>query len=401
MDGELVSSKKLRFPRVAEPLTSCVIGAFDAFDAAAARVPERGDASFVSASSFGSQNSSAEPFRGQIGVVRFFDDALSAAAVAAAAALGPDYVGAFSPTETASGIALANFGMSHSEAREYKRRSRRASCSRSTPRRRPAGAALARWRTPPGAACSPPAAARAVEAESRGPSPARWRIASGDTAGPGDGTSASGTSPVAAELAGAARVCATHSAKDVVHCLGGVHVLFPLLAPGALGSGDGPRARSSELLVSKKMNATLDSNGPGLVVDAVDLLASLLEGSRLNQEALHTSGGFALVGRLLKMDGGARLSPALLPSAERLVRSVGRYAWAGPGNDPDQAARLLLDPSGGRASKRKRSPRSAPGASPSATPRRCARCSRRPRSWTPPPRPGGTVRVRDRRGPSR
>ena len=93
------------------------------------------------------------------------------------------------------------------------------------------------------------------------------------------------------------------------------------------------------------MNATLDSNGPGLVVDAVDLLASLLEGSRLNQEALHTSGGFALVGRLLKMDGGARLSPALLPSAERLVRSVGRYAWAGPGNDPDQAAvRLLLDP---------------------------------------------------------
>ena len=70
-------------------------------------------------------------------------------------------------------------------------------------------------------------------------------IASGDVV-PGDGTSGTsgdGTSLVAAELAGAARVCATHSAKDVVHCLGGVHVLFPLLAPGALGSGDGARAR--------------------------------------------------------------------------------------------------------------------------------------------------------------
>ena len=348
VDGELVSSKKLRFPRVAEPLTSCVIGAFDAFDAAAARVPERGDASFVSASSFGSQNSSAEPFRGQIGVVRFFDDALSAAAVAAAAALGPDYVGAFSPTETASGIALANFGMSHSEAREI----REALAPRLV---LSLNAAAATGRScfstvadPAGGGVLAALAAARARVESRikdGVAGAMAGIASGDTAGPGDGTSASGTSPVAAELAGAARVCATHSAKDVVHCLGGVHVLFPLLAPGALGSGDGPRARSSELLVSKKMNATLDSNGPGLVVDAVDLLASLLEGSRLNQEALHTSGGFALVGRLLKMDGGARLSPALLPSAERLVRSVGRYAWAGPGNDPDQAAvRLLLDP---------------------------------------------------------
>ena len=348
VDGELVSSKKLRFPRVAEPLTSCVIGAFDAFDAAPPRVPERGDASFVSASSFGSQNSSAEPFRGQIGVVRFFDDALSAAAVAAAAALGPDYVGAFSPTETASGIALANFGMSHSEAREI----REALAPRLV---LSLNAAAATGRScfstvadPAGGGVLAALAAARARVESRikdgvaerdgGARPAIPRV-------PGDGTSASGTSPVAAELAGAARVCATHSAKDVVHCLGGVHVLFPLLAPGALGSGDGPRARSSELLVSKKMNATLDSNGPGLVVDAVDLLASLLEGSRLNQEALHTSGGFALVGRLLKMDGGARLSPALLPSAERLVRSVGRYAWAGPGNDPDQAAvRLLLDP---------------------------------------------------------
>ena len=79
-------------------------------------------------------------------------------------------------------------------------------------------------------------------------------------------------------------------------------------------------------------------------VDAVDLLAALLEGSRLNREALHVSGGHSLIAHLLRRDGGRRLTPELLPAMERLVRSVGRYAWAGPGGESEQAAvRLLLD----------------------------------------------------------
>ena len=368
VDGELACSKKLRFPRVAEPMTSCVIGAFDAFDAAAAAA-----AVATVHASFGSRKAPTEPFRGQIGAVRFFDDALSAAAVAAAAALGPDYLGSFSPTETASGVALTNLGMSHSEAREI----REALAPRLV---LSLNAAAATGRScfstvadPGGGVLAALGAARA-RVESRikegiaggvagGVAGAIAGIVSGDTI-PGDATRE--TSPVAAELVGAARVCATHSAKDVVHCLGGVHVLFPLLAPEALfsksageetsarrepdppGSGSlGPtsRARPTASSVDAASDDAALSHGRGLVKDAVDLLAGLLEGSRLNREALLASGGFALVGRLLKMDGGARLSPALLPSLEHLVRSVGPYAWAGPGNDPDQAAvRLLLDP---------------------------------------------------------
>jgi len=54
------------------------------------------------------------------------------------------------------------------------------------------------------------------------------------------------------------------------------------------------------------------------------------------------SGGYALIAHLLRRDGGRRISPALLPSMEGLVRSVGR--WAGPGGEGEQAAvRLLLD----------------------------------------------------------
>ena len=44
-----------------------------------------------------------------------------------------------------------------------------------------------------------------------------------------------------------------------------------------------------------------------IAADAVDLLAALLEGSRLNQEALHATGGFALLAHLLRRDGGRRL----------------------------------------------------------------------------------------------
>ena len=129
----------------------------------------------------------------------------------------------------------------------------------------------------------------------------------------------------AANLVGSARVCATHSARDIIHCLGGVHVLFPLLAPIERDGGD-------------------DDDAAAELRDAIDLLAAMLEGSRLNQEALQVSGGFALIAHLLRRDGGRRLSAAALPSMERLVRSVGRHAWQGPGGDTEQAAvRLLLD----------------------------------------------------------
>ena len=52
--------------------------------------------------------------------MRLFDDVLSHAAVEAMTALGSDYLGSFSPAETASGLALAGVGMSASEAKEVR-----------------------------------------------------------------------------------------------------------------------------------------------------------------------------------------------------------------------------------------------------------------------------------------
>ena len=141
----------------------------------------------------------------------------------------------------------------------------------------------------------------------------------------------------AAEPVGAARVCATHSAQDIIHCLGGVHVLFPLLAPPSETAG----LSSAATAAASALDADADAS---VAVDTMDLLAALLEGSRLNQEALRVSGGHSLIAHLLRRDGGSRLSPELLPATERLVRSVGRYGWSGPGGESEQAAvRLLLD----------------------------------------------------------
>ena len=124
----------------------------------------------------------------------------------------------------------------------------------------------------------------------------------------------------AADLVGSARVCATHSARDIIHCLGGVRALPAL----------------------RRSTRTVDDAAAELR-DAIDLLAAMLEGSRLSREALQVSGvsrssrtcsaatGAATLRRGAAVDGAA--------GEER-----GRHAWQGPGGDTEQAAvRLLLD----------------------------------------------------------
>jgi len=198
----------------------------------------------------------AAPFRGQLGAVRLFDDVLGASAVAAMCALGPDYLGSFSPAETASGLTLAGVGMSPSEAREV----RESLAPRLVLSLNAAAAA--------GRACY------STVGDTGGGAWA-WlgdRITGTDrTAGAGAGAGAGPAEQVAAELVGAARVCATHSAKDIIHCLGGVHVLFPLLAPSTEPSSPFPST------------AAASEDDSLVAVEAVDLLAALLEGSRLNQ----------------------------------------------------------------------------------------------------------------------
>ena len=380
IDGEKVVSKKLKFPKLAEPLTNVVIGAFDEFDAAAAAAL---GASFGCKTNSGGFNHSTGSINGS------------------AASRRPAW-------------------RNPRQGRPF-RLHQQAPQSPQSPQ-----AALLRWHRPLGrsktvgkkpvqlarsqrtGSAPPQAARRGIAASYRRREPARSRFPSlvtseddgtvlktlvavgkrvegsivsgiaGGMAGGVAGGVVGGVAGAIAGIVGAAsqdvqrrhrlghprwaepRGGATHGAKDTVHCLGGVHVLFPLLAPRdaewANRAGNGAsNSTGTGASTSDTINGASTSHTTGasfttpteekeLVKDSVDLLSALLNGSRLNQEALHGSGGFALVGRLLKLDGGKRLSPSLLPCVENLVKSVGRYAWYGPGNDPEQAAvRLLLD----------------------------------------------------------
>jgi hypothetical protein len=362
VDGEQVASQRLRFPKVIEPLTACCVGAFNEFDAAAmaagAAAASAGGggwsssslSSSLTAAAKGAAAAGAAPFSGQLGVVRLFDDVLGVSAVAAMFALGPDYLGSFSPAETASGLALAGVGMSPSEAREV-----RESLAPRLVLSLNAAAASGRVCYSTVGDTGGGAWAWLGNVKDTIGSKIAGGLTGGLVGGIAGGLVGSSTTTkdevapaesVAAELVGAARVCATHSAKDIIHCLGGVHVLFPLFAPPSETVGGSRSSSVGAALAPPALGpaASDESSDAAVVVDALDLLAALLAGSRLNQEALLVSGGHALIAHLLRRDGGRRLSPELLPAMERLVRSVGRYAWAGPGGDSEQAAvRLLLD----------------------------------------------------------
>ena len=314
VNGEQKSTAKLRFPKVTEPLTASSFGAFNEFDAAAMAAAAATSHHAVAKGAAAAAAVGAAPFAGQFGCVRFFDDVLGHSAVAAVSSLGPDYLGSFSPADTASGLALAGVGMSPSEAREI-----RESLAPRLVLSLNAAAAYGRDCYSTVADQGGSLGNLIKDVKEKGLVGVLKEGVGGQ--GPGDRVKA-------ADLVGSARVCATHSARDIIHCLGGVHVLFPLLAPERSGSTDDVDVASAAAELR----------------DAIDLLAAMLEGSRLNQEALQVSGGFALIAHLLRRDGGRRLSPPLLPSMERLVRGVGRHAWQGPGGDTEQGAvRLLLD----------------------------------------------------------
>ena len=120
VNGEQKSTAKLRFPKVTEPLTASSFGAFNEFDAAAMAAAAATSHHAVAKGAAAAAAVGAAPFAGQFGCVRFFDDVLGHSAVAAVNSLGPDYLGSFSPADTASGLALAGVGMSPSEAREIR-----------------------------------------------------------------------------------------------------------------------------------------------------------------------------------------------------------------------------------------------------------------------------------------
>ena len=210
------------------------------------------------------------PFFGQLGSTHIFDDALSQPAIAMVHALGAEYAGRFKSTESQTERVLAAASMNAIEARDT----------------------------------------RDYLAEHRVISVNAITMA-GRLAQSGE---AHGSSEY--DLIGGAKVCVTKSVKDVVHCLGGVQVVLPLL--------------------SDTVRHVNESLRPLFVCEGVYFLIALLDGNRLNQVTLTSIDGYALIANLLRTNARTFLSPDLLQALDRLRRVSGV-------ENESASARLVLD----------------------------------------------------------
>ena len=126
----------------------------------------------------------------------------------------------------------------------------------------------------------------------------------------------------------------THQARDSIHCLGGVQVLFPLLEPTMLpashncpspapapasraGSVEGGEGGEWELLPSAAFSEWRLERNP--VSGCLTLLRNLVTGHPGNLEQLGRGGGVAVLGSLLHRLPPALLDVAVLMSVQLLV----------------------------------------------------------------------------------
>jgi len=213
------------------------------------------------------------PFFGQLGSTYILDDALAQPAISLIHALGPEYVGRFKATESHTEKVLAAVSMNAIEARETREY-------------------LADHISLVMSAVT--LAGRAAQY------------------GESDGSQ----SEHDYSLIGGAKVCVTKSVKDVIHCLGGVQVVLPILS---------------------NINRDVDDEEQrALVCEGVYLLVSLLDGSRLNQVTLTSSNGYALIANLLRTNAPKSLSPNLITALDKLRRTGGQEHEA-------SSARVVLD----------------------------------------------------------
>lgn len=251
--ADMVAQSKLRFPvKSTESFSHCRI------------------ASVTFDTSLKDPHVKVAPFFGQLGSTHIFDDAISQPAIAIIHALGSEYAGRFKSTESQTERILAAVGMSAIEARDT-RDYLAEHCILN------------------------------INAITEGGRMSQLLDLHGSNE---------------YDMIGGAKVCVTRSARDVVHCLGGVQVVLPIF--------------------SEVVKHVEESRRAELVCEGICLLISLLDGNRLNQFTLTSIDGYALIANLLRENASTLLSPDLLTALDRLRRAAGI-------ENESVSARVVLD----------------------------------------------------------
>lgn len=107
------------------------------------------------------------------------------------------------------------------------------------------------------------------------------------------------------------KLCSRRLLKEIIYCVGGVSVFFPLLT------------RFDKL----STNASVPSDDR-LAADVIDLVASVLDGNASNQQQMHLLSGFAILGFLFQSVAPCQLNMETLKSLKYMfsvLKGCGMY----------------------------------------------------------------------------
>ncbi|KAH1245168.1 BEACH domain-containing protein B [Glycine max] len=266
LDGDLVSSERCRYAKVSESLTSCMIGA-------KFKMPHYED----NVLKFESIADSS-PFFGQIGPVYLFNDAISAEQVQSIYSLGPSYMYSFLDNEALplsgdkvpSGILDAKDGLAS-------------------------------------------------------------RIIFGLNAQASVGRMLFNVSPIVshqldknsfeAAVIGGTQLCSRRLLQQIIYCVGGVSVLFPLITQFC-------KFENEEVGESEKGARLTQTMRECVTTEVIELIASLLDENLANQQQMHIVSGFSVLGFLLQSVPPRQLNLETLSALKRLFNVVSNSGLA-------------------------------------------------------------------------
>ncbi|KAJ1424747.1 WD40/YVTN repeat-like-containing domain superfamily [Sesbania bispinosa] len=265
LDGDLVSSERCRYAKISESLTSCMIGA-------KLKMPHYEDNALM----FESIRDSC-PFFGQIGPVYLFNDAISSEQVQSIYSLGPSYMYSFLDNETLqlsgdklpSGILDAKDGLAS-------------------------------------------------------------RIIFGLNAQASVGRMLFNVSPIMshaldknsfeAAVIGGTQLCSRRLLQQIIYCVGGVSVLFPLITQCC-------KFENEEFGESEKAPQT-QTMREYVTTEVIELIASLLDENLANQQQMHIVSGFSVLGFLLQSLPPRQLNLETLSALKHLFNVVSNSGLA-------------------------------------------------------------------------
>jgi len=116
-----------------------------------------------------------------------------------------------------------------------------------------------------------------------------------------------------AAVIGGTQLCSRRLLQQIIYCVGGVSVLFPLITQCCKFEKDGESANGAPLTQTMREWVT---------TEVIELIASLLDDNLANQQQMHIVSGFSVLGFLLQSVPPRQLNLETLSALRHLFNVV-------------------------------------------------------------------------------